>query len=80
MLCGSNTRECLYYQIVRSPNSLAEIYKTTQKFQDSKALLNQKFTSDRLKQELATNNYFIVHITLRCLNWRSPAEIKKRPK
>lgn len=56
------------YQIVRSPNSLAEIYKTTQKFQDSKALLNQKFTSDRLKQELATNNYFIVHITLRCPN------------
>jgi CHAT domain-containing protein len=44
------------------PNVQQEIYKVTQKFQDSKPLLNQKFTSDRLKQELATNNYSIVHI------------------
>jgi CHAT domain-containing protein len=44
------------------PNVQKEIQLVAQKFQDSKPLLNQKFTSDRLRQELATNNYPIVHI------------------
>jgi CHAT domain-containing protein len=44
------------------PKVKEEIQTIKQEFQGSKPLLNQKFTSDRLKKELATNNYPIVHI------------------
>ncbi|MGL5074646.1 MAG: CHAT domain-containing protein, partial [Waterburya sp.] len=44
------------------PKVEEEIQTINKEFQGSKPLLNQKFTSDRLKQELATNNYPIVHI------------------
>ncbi|MEY4519238.1 MAG: hypothetical protein RLZZ499_1837 [Cyanobacteriota bacterium] len=39
-----------------------EIKEVTQEFPNSKSLLNQQFTSERLKQELAQNKYPIVHI------------------
>jgi CHAT domain-containing protein len=44
------------------PEVKREIQQVTQKFQGSKSLLDRQFTSDRLKKELAQNNYPIVHI------------------
>jgi CHAT domain-containing protein len=56
------------------PEVQKEIKKVTQKFQGSKPLLNQQFTSDRLKKELAQNNYPIVHIASHAQFGSEPAD------
>ena len=44
------------------PQVRREIEQIEQEFENSKPLLNQQFTSDRLRQELERENYPIVHI------------------
>ena len=44
------------------PQVRQEIDNIEQEFEDTKPLLNQQFTSDRLQQELERENYPIVHI------------------
>ena len=44
------------------PQVRKEIREIKREFQQTKSLLNQQFTSDRLKQELEQENYPIVHI------------------
>ena len=44
------------------PQVRREIQEIEQKFKNTKPLLNQKFTRDRLEAELASANYSIVHI------------------
>ena len=44
------------------PQVRTEIREIKREFQHTKSLLNQQFTSDRLKQELERENYPIVHI------------------
>ncbi|OKH30667.1 hypothetical protein NIES2119_30560 [[Phormidium ambiguum] IAM M-71] len=43
-------------------NVALEIQKVKQKFQDSKALLNENFTQANIEQELAKTTYSIIHI------------------